>query len=140
MQAVFINGTKSNYMEIKCGVPQGSVLGPLLFLLFINDLPNVSNVFSTLLFADDACMIASSPSAIILQNLVNQELKKISTWMSQNKICLNYNKTVFLILSNRNLTYNFNILIDNNIIKEEQQVKYLGVIFDSKLSWKPHIE
>ena len=139
MQAVFINGTKSNYMEIKCGVPQGSVLGPLLFLLFINDLPNVSNVFSTLLFADDACMIASSPSPIILQNLVNQELKKISTWMSKNKICLNYNKTVFLILSNRNLTYKFNILIDNSIIKEEQQVKYVGVIFDNKLSWSPHV-
>ena len=105
MQAVFINGTKSNYMEIKCGVPQGSVLGPLLFLLFINDLPNVSNVFSTLLFADDACMIASSSSPIMLQNLVNQELIKISSWMSKNKICLNYNKTVFLILNKRNLTY-----------------------------------
>ena len=139
-QSVFINGTKSEAKKIKCGVPQGSVLGPLLFLCFINDLPNVSSFFHTSLFADDACLISSSTSSTLLQYLVNRELIKISNWMTANKLCLNYGKTVFLTLSNQKVPASLNIEINNNAIVEVEHVKYLGVIFDKKLTWGPHIK
>ena len=138
-QSVFINGTKSEAKQIKCGVPQGSVLGPLLFLCFINDLPKVSSFFNTSLFADDACLISSSTSTTQLQDIVNNELIKISNWMATNKLCLNYEKTVFLTLTNQKSPCKLNVNINNNIITEVNHVKYLGVIFDKKLTWGPHI-
>ena len=138
-QCVFVNGVKSGFETVKCGVPQGSVLGPLLFLCFINDLPKVSSVFETLLFADDACLISSSSSTTTLENQTNSELKQISNWLSYNKLCVNYSKTFFMLFSKRKSKFNLNIIMDNNIINQTDRVKYLGVIFDNKLNWAPHI-
>ena len=90
-QYVSVNGTSSNKVKVECGVPQGSVLGPLLFLIFINDLPNATELF-TLLFADDTTF---QVSGLDIQNLVetaNCELEKASNWFKANKLTLNVKK------------------------------------------------
>ena len=86
-QFVYIASVKSNYQEIKCGVPQGSILGPLLFILYINDLPSVSTILKSILFADDTSIFLSHQNIQSLQDIFNREIKLISTWFSVNKMC-----------------------------------------------------
>ena len=87
-QFTCINSTKSDKYLINHGVPQGSVLGPILFLLYINDLPNVSSL-KTLLFADDTALFASGNNSSSVEKVVNEELKKIENWLLKNKLTLN---------------------------------------------------
>jgi hypothetical protein len=140
-QTVYTNGTKSTLRPMTCGVPQGSSLGPLLFILFINDLPLSSN-FQICLFADDACLSMSDPSIFNLETRVNLELAKISQWFRSNKLCLNYDKTVFMLINNKRQdnSTKFKVCVQGNHINEVKKVKYLGVIFDAKLTWNAHIE
>ena len=85
-QSTCTNGKKSSSSNVNCGVPQGSILGPLLFLMYINDLPNVSS-FDVRLFADDACLLLDNKCPNSLQSNVNVELNKISNWLKVNKFC-----------------------------------------------------
>ena len=90
-QYVTVNGHVSDLLPITCGVPQGSVLGPLLFLIYVNDLPNVSKVMQFYLFADD--IYFNSDNLVYLQKIVNRELKKIKKWLEANRLALNIDKT-----------------------------------------------
>ena len=101
-QFVAINGVESQKVQMVCGVPQGSVLGPLLFLLFINDLPNATE-FLTLLFADDTTFQVSGVNIEQLFELANSELEKSSVWFRANKLTLNVKKTKYMIFSDQNL-------------------------------------
>ena len=83
-----VNGTKSDLNKVKCGVPQGSTLGPLLFLIYVNDLPYISN-FTTKLFANDTVLTMTNSCIRTLQHDVNKELTKIDEWMRLNKLSLN---------------------------------------------------
>ena len=96
-QYVSVNGHNSSHLSVTCGVPQGSVLGPLLFLLCINDLPNSSSKLSFYLFADDTNIYFESSSVKQLQKVVNKELKHVKKWLDANKLALNMNKTNFII-------------------------------------------
>ena len=87
-QYTMVNGTKSDLNKVKRGVPQGSTLGPLLFLIYVNDLPYISN-FTTKLFADDTVLTMTNSCITTLQHDVNKELTKIDEWMRLNKLSLN---------------------------------------------------
>ena len=107
-QYVINNYNKSSMLPISTGVPQGSVLGPLLFLLFINDLPEMSSLRCSL-FADDACFSYSHECQIELEKYINNELLKIAQWFKLNKLCLNFDKTTYMIFTNKSRNYSYNI-------------------------------
>ena len=96
-QYVYINGEASQLKDVTCGVPQGSVLGPLLFLIYINDLPNISKVLWLFLFADDTNIYYEAESHGKLEQVINKELKKLDTWLVVNRLSLNIDKTNFIM-------------------------------------------
>ena len=139
-QFTCINSTKSDKNLINHGVPQGSVLGPVLFLLYINDLPNVSSL-KTLLFADDTALFASGNNSSSVEKVVNEELKKIENWLLKNKLTLNTQKSSTIMFGEKKTENNMiNIHINNSQICQKDEVKYLGIVIDKNLKWKPHID
>ena len=92
-QYVKYNITPSDMTNITCGVPQGSILGPLLFLLYMNDIASVSNILSSILFADDTKLFCSSKNLQELTAIVNNELGNIMQWLNASKLSLNIDKT-----------------------------------------------
>ena len=140
-QFVTVNGSNSDLLLITCGVSQGSVLGPLLFLFYINDLPNTSSLLKFHLFADDTSIYYPSRNLSDIESLVNTELKSFANWMKANRLSISTSKTNFILFhSPKNKPRKtLNVKIGGNAINEVQSVKYLGVEFDSNLTWKPHI-
>ena len=139
-QYVTYNGTESSKRAIKCGVPQGSILGPLLFLIYINDLSKVCNYMMPLLFADDTNLFASGLDVNKVQQEVEIELNQISEWLKIDKLSLNIKETHFIVFTNKNvLKPVLQISIDGHKIDETDRTKFLGVVIDSKLTWKHHI-
>ena len=97
-QFISVNGSTSDHLEVSWGLPQGSVLCPLLFLIYIiNDLPNVSKVLSFYLFAHTNICYCSSSDLITLQKVMNRELKKVKIWLDANQLALNIDKTNYVI-------------------------------------------
>ena len=96
----FIN-VESDFLVVKCGVPQGSILGPLLFLLYVNDICNISDILFPILFADDTNVFVSGRDINHMMNTMNIELKKIWSWLNTNKLSLNINNTHYVIFKSK---------------------------------------
>jgi hypothetical protein len=140
-QYVIYNGAVSPLQRISCGVPQGSVLGPLLFLLYINDLPHICNNAFMYMFADDSNLFMTDNNLRRIENTLNNELSLLSEWLKSNKLSLNIKKTHFMLFhpGRKKPPFNLNISIDNNPIDSVKHTKFLGVILDSHLSFKEHV-
>ena len=101
-QYVCYNNSNSELKEIKCGVPQGSILGPLVFILYINDMCDISKLLHLILFADNTNNFYVASNIDDVTNVVNNELKQLGLWFRANKLSLNVNKTNFIMFNNKN--------------------------------------
>ena len=141
LQFVQFNDCFSASKNITCGVPQGSILGPLFFLLYINDIANVSKLVDLILFADDTSIFFSHKDLNYLNNALNRELRKLSDWFIVNKLSLNLTKTKFMIFKPRQKTRHpdVQLALNNRSIEQVNETVFLGVILDETLYWKSHI-
>ena len=140
-QYVVIDGKVSQTRGIKCGVPQGSILGPLLFIISVNDICNVSPMLFKILYADDTCVLISGNHLNNLIDRLNTELISLNNWFKANKLSLNTKKSFFMIFHRSRIKPNVinKVVIDNHELTQVNSAKYLGVIIDHKLNWIEHI-
>ena len=146
-QITEVNGMKSDIKITNCGIPQGTVLGPLLFLLYINDITNSTTKSKIKLFADDSNLFVIGDDLATLFDIANSELSDLSHWISINKLHINYDKTNYMLFYPSKSTSYVNdlvsrkhLLFNNHVIMRVHSVKYLGVMIDEKLSWSSHID
>ena len=135
------DNVKSSTKQINCGVPQGSILGPLLFLTYINDLHSATTHSDIILFADDSNMFSQAKSINQIQDNLNTEIPKLVTWLQANRLSLNIDKTHAMIFGTRNkeIKNSFNIAIEGKPLQTVTKTKFLGVIIDDQFNWKHHI-
>ena len=138
-QSVLANGFSSTYLPITSGVPQGSILGPLLFLIYVNDLDRVSQNLSFILYADDTTVTVSGSNPLMLTELLNEELSKLNTWFIANRLSLNVSKTKYQFYSNVDKLPSSDLIkISESKIERVSTFKFLGVIIDEKLKFDAH--
>ena len=144
-QLVEINGCYSNFNDLIHGVPQGSIIGPLFFLIFASDLPYVTEYASIDMYADDSNMCYCNSNPSIIENKLQTDLHKVEDWCMSNSLVLNNDKLKFMLCSTPQLR-NFRMSDDlqikgklNNSIEETVNHKILGIIFCNNLSWNSHI-
>ena len=126
-----------------CGIPQGSILGPLLFLLYVNDLPNCLKYTKCNIFADDTQIDASSNNIESIANTLNEDLANVSDWMKANKLSLNASKTEYMIIGSHKRLHQIQsvppIILDNTQIKRVKVTKSLGLMIDETLTWDEQV-
>lgn len=138
-QKVFVNETFSSDKFISAGVPQGSVIGPLLILIFINDISDDLHGM-TRLFADDTSLSYSSPNLRDMQRLINTDLERLSEWASRWLIMFNAQKTEVMLISNIHIDENIELKMDNTVLEIVNTHKHLGVTLSSNNKWNNHID
>jgi hypothetical protein len=137
-----LNKISSKWEEAKCGVAQCSILGPLIFLLYINDFPKtISEISSRILFADDTSIIIANPNPTEFTKNTNQLLSYISRWFISNMLYLNYDKTYFMqFVTKKNKEIDMRVNFANKCISNISNTKFLGLTIDASMSWKVHIK
>ena len=149
-QYIYYNNIKPNSGKLTCGVPQGSILGPLLFILYINDIVNTSTMLKFVLFADDTTILYSHDNLAGKMNEINKELQEVTNWFKANKLSVNARKTNYMLLGTRygNAKYvesvpanrDIQVKLDDTNLQKVSSAKFLGVIIDENLTWKNHID
>ena len=141
-QFVEYNGTASTRSTIVCGVPQGSILGPLLFLIYINDLAHASSIIFSILFADDSNLFLSGKDPDELIRTMNTELLHIVKWLQVNKLSINLKKTHFMLFRKRKTAISLKekLIINGKKISQVQKTKFLGVMIDHNLTFIQHMK
>ena len=138
-----IDRKMSNSKPTVVGVPQGSILGPLLFLIHVNDFPKCLTSGKAIMFADDTNLFFNSSSYQALYEVTNTQLKHIEAWLSANELTLNADKTLYAAFRTPNslppLTA-LSIQFKNKRLKRVNTCKFLGLTINEHLSWKPHIQ
>ena len=136
---------KTEVKIVECGVRQGSILGPLLFPIFVNDLNNSTKVLDPVLFVDDTNLFCSDNNIRTLFETANQELSQINDWFLANKLSLNVDKAKYMLfhkcIDQENIPLKLPLLqLNSKIIERENSLKFLGVVLDEDLTWKKHIQ
>ena len=139
-QKCYVNGNLSSTLTINYRVPQGSLLAPLLFLIYINDLPNCLDVGSPRMYADDTNISFKSGNLVELQHCMNTELKSLNTWLEVNKLSLNIAKTEFMVIGSRQRlathgNLDLDVFVANKRIKRVSSSESLGLTIDKNLNW-----
>ena len=139
-QYVHVNNIDSSESLLVHGVPQGSILGPLLFVLYINDLPQINKIANYIFYADDANIIVTADNYLDLKLKLNTVLQQIDSWVLNNGLKLNVKKTNYMVFTNRhNVEKDLNISLNGIKIESTERERFLGVIMDTSMTWKLHI-
>ena len=141
IQAVNINSTLSDFKNVNIGIPQGSILGPLLFIIYVNSLPECVDC-KCVMYADDTTLLFESSNSASLQLHMNDSLSKMAHWFKANKLTLNIKKTKYMLFGTNHTLNNFDdilLMYGSDIIERVDKFKYSGVIFDPLLAWSEHV-
>ena len=143
-QICHLNSHKSIPKGLRCGVPQGTILGPLLFLIYINDLPHCLTYSEPRMYADDTSLTLASTDIEHINYCLNHDLSNVYEWLSANKLTLNMTKTEFMLIASRQKLSQFmespSLAINENAIEQVTSAKSLGVYVDQNINWECHIE
>jgi hypothetical protein len=142
-QIVGVNGASSHPLQISHGVPQGSILGPLLFVIHINDLLSCILKSNVLMYADDTVLFCAGSNTNTIEDNLNQDLHRLSDWLQVNSLFLNATKTESMLFGTHSkLSKNkyFDVTYNGKSLKRVDNFKYLGIIFDEAITWSPHIQ
>ena len=138
-QCVEIDYVRSRFLRIDMGVPQGSILGPLLFILYINDFPHICDNMTSYLYADDTAIFIEDKNERELQQTLNTLMPKIAVWFMANQLSLNTEKTYYQVYSNKKMPITLSVQLARAEIKRVATVKYLGMFIDDDMKWNTHI-
>ena len=142
-QVTVCNGTKSCPETVQIGVPQGSILGPLLFTLYINDLPDYLEHCDVTLYADDTVLFISDKSLHNIKSYMNSDLEKLNNWLKLNHLTLSISKSKFMIIGSSqrlNKIDSISFKVDNIDLDEVSSFKYLGIVINNRLNWQDHVD
>ena len=145
-QYVQLSDVKSSTHAVVCGIPQGSVLGPLLFNIYINDITNATSKFNVIMYADDTTLVSTLENFGTLNNIaviedeINKEITKISHWLHSNKLLLNTAKSKFMVFFKHPKTIpKLKLTINDNSIEQVTEFNFLGITIDQNVTWSAHI-
>ena len=140
-QYVQFENSDSSLLEVKTGIPQGSILGPLFFSILINDLVNCSTKFQFLMYADDTTIYFNLNDFPLINREIeiNSELEKVNTWLKLNKLAINVDKSKCMFFQKRRSITPLKFLMNNRAIDVVHNFNYLGIMLDANMSWKSHI-
>ena len=142
-QQVQLNDIFSTIIHtITKGVPQGSILGPLLFSLYVNDFPKCLNHSSAIMFADDTSVFISNSNLTTMYQRANEDLNSIYNWLSANKLSINFTKTkcvMFRTLRSKPPPSNLSLSVHGKKIERVSEINFLGISYNENLSWKKHM-
>lgn len=140
-QFVNVNNASSNLQPIRCGVPQGSVLGPTLFLIYINSIGRLSLRGRVKLYADDTTLVYYGRSVEAIKSDISRDLSMISLWLGTHKLTANVEKSSYMFLGKKNLNNKcHDILFENQLLRNSSVISYVGLFIDSTLSWTAHVK
>ena len=139
-QYVYLSNYKSSFVDVECGVPQGSVLGPLLFILYVNDMTTALHS-TPRLFADDICLFLTAKNTFELEELGNSELSSLKIWMDANKLTVNPTKSKFIAVNSKIRAPQIycSLFYDNTCVRNDKSLKYLGIELDQELNFLLHL-
>ena len=139
-QKVALNNKFSSTLDMRYGVTQGSILGPLFFIIYINDIPNICEIAKFILYADDANIFLSGNTILEIEKKIEILSRNLENWVNLNGLALNVKKTNFMIFANKKIhEVPFSPKIFNSEIERKQSARFLGVIINENLTWKDHI-